>query len=166
MKTPLKLGPVGPNTEYMPEPDSERLAATLVAFANADGGTILLGLHPDGSAAEGLFGEEVEGALRGALLQCRPPLRTEWAQLETPGGTIAAIHVPRPPALPPLDDGRGRSRSAEGIERCVNAMGVPPGRPRAGRRCRALRRRRAAARLLFLLLQRRLVQGLTAGAVT
>ena len=81
MKTPLKLGPVGPNTEYMPEPDAERLAATLVAFANADGGTSLLGLHPDGGAAEGLFGEEMEGAVGSALLRCRPPRRTEREQV-------------------------------------------------------------------------------------
>lgn len=111
MKTPLKLGPVGPNTEYMPEPDAERLAATLVAFANADGGTILLGLHTDGTAAEGLFSEEMEGALRTALLQCRPPIRTEWEQVETPGGTVAAIHVPRSTELHALDDGRVLIRS-------------------------------------------------------
>ncbi len=111
MKTPLKLGPVGPNTEYMPEPNALRLAETLVAFANADGGTILLGLHPDGTSAEGLFGEEMEGALRAALLQCRPPIRTEWEQVETLSGAVAAIHVPRSTELHALDDGRVLIRS-------------------------------------------------------
>ncbi len=101
----------GPHTEYMPTPDAGRLAETLVAFANADGGTILLGVDESGAPAEGLFGEEMEEALRAALLACRPPIRTEWEQIETPGGAAAAIHVPRSTELHALADGRVLIRS-------------------------------------------------------
>lgn len=95
----------------MPTPDSDRLAQTLVAFANADGGTILLGVDESGAPVEGLFGEEMEEALRAALLECRPPIRTEWEQIETPGGAAAAIHVPRSTELHALADGRVLIRS-------------------------------------------------------
>jgi predicted HTH transcriptional regulator len=39
MRSLMRQGP-GPHTEYMPDPDAPQLAETLVAFANADGGTI------------------------------------------------------------------------------------------------------------------------------
>ncbi len=109
-RSQLKPGS-GPNTEYMLEPDAIRLAETLVAFANADGGTILLGVDQTGAPAEGLFGEEMEEALRAALLECRPPIRTEWEQIETASGTAAAIHVPRSTELHALADGRVLIRS-------------------------------------------------------
>lgn len=101
----------GPNTEYMAEPNAERLAETLVAFANADGGTVLLGVAADGQPATGLIGEQMEGALREALVACRPPIRTEWEQMEAPWGTVAAIHVPRSSELHALADGRVLIRS-------------------------------------------------------
>ncbi len=110
LKTILKQGP-GPRTEFMAEPDADRLAETLVAFANGDGGTVLLGVQEDGAPVEGLIGDEVEEALRAALLQCRPPIRTEWEQMDTAGGTVAAIHVPRSTELHALDDGRVLIRS-------------------------------------------------------
>ncbi|HNS01966.1 MAG TPA: ATP-binding protein [Anaerolineae bacterium] len=110
IKSTLKQG-ASSQTEYMPAPDSGRLAETLVAFANADGGTILLGVDESGAPVEGLFGEEMEEALRAALLECRPPIRTEWEQIETPGGAAAAIHVPRSTELHALADGRVLIRS-------------------------------------------------------
>lgn len=101
----------GPHTEYFPEIDVDRLAETLVAFANADGGTVILGVHPDGRPAEGLFGEELEEALRAALRSCRPTVRTDWEQIETAGGVAAAVHVPRSTELHALADGRVITRS-------------------------------------------------------
>ena len=40
----------GPNqtTAFLPDPDIEGLAETLVAFANADGGTMLVGITQGG----------------------------------------------------------------------------------------------------------------------
>jgi ATP-dependent DNA helicase RecG len=95
----------------MPEPDADLLAETLIAFANADGGTVLLGVDEQGKLAERLIGDEMEEALRAALVTCRPPIRTEWEQIETAQGAVAAIHVPRSTELHALADGRVLIRS-------------------------------------------------------
>ena len=92
--------------EYIPQADNEHLAETLVAFANADGGTVLLGVGPDGTVRGDLLSEEIENALRLALVACRPPVRTEWEQMETPQGVVVAIRVPRSTELHSLADGR------------------------------------------------------------
>lgn len=110
MRSLTRQGP-GPHTEYMPDPDATQLAETLVAFANADGGTVLIGVGPDGRPVEGLLDQQLEDALRTALASCRPLVRTEWEQMETPYGTVAAIHVPRSTELHALDDGRVLIRS-------------------------------------------------------
>ena len=43
----LKRGP-GQTVAFMPRPEAALLAETMVAFANADGGTILLGVDEQG----------------------------------------------------------------------------------------------------------------------
>ncbi|MCC7355722.1 MAG: putative DNA binding domain-containing protein, partial [Anaerolineae bacterium] len=101
----LSKGP-GPTLEYLPQPDNEHLAETLVAFANADGGTVLLGVGPGGTVKGELLSEEIESALRLALVACRPPVRTEWEQMETQQGVVVAIRVPRSTELHSLADGR------------------------------------------------------------
>jgi ATP-dependent DNA helicase RecG len=106
----LQKGP-GPQTEFMLEPDADRLAETLVAFANADGGTIVIGMARDGTVADRLLADDMEGALRLALTACRPPVRTEWEQIDTPEGVAVAIHVPRSAELHALADGRVLLRS-------------------------------------------------------
>jgi ATP-dependent DNA helicase RecG len=92
-------------------PDADRLAETLVALANADGGTVLVGLAPDGTITEGLLPEEIESCLRLALSRCQPPVRTEWEHADVEQGTLAAIRVPRSTELHSLDDGRVLIRS-------------------------------------------------------
>ncbi|MBI5301674.1 MAG: putative DNA binding domain-containing protein [Chloroflexi bacterium] len=73
-----------------------RLAETLAAFANGDGGIILLGIDAHTNAARGV--RSVDAAMDKALaagLRCEPPLilpRPEIATLEEK--TILAIHVP------------------------------------------------------------------------
>lgn len=98
--------PPGARLEYLAQPDGERLAETLVAFANADGGIVLLGVRPGGQVLAGVQSEEVEGALRLALTACRPPIPSEWEQVESSEGTVIAIHVPRSTELHSLADGR------------------------------------------------------------
>ncbi|HEY63266.1 MAG TPA: transcriptional regulator [Caldilineae bacterium] len=106
----LERGP-GLQTEFLPTPDPDLLAETMVAFANTDGGTIFVGVTPEGEATADLFPEEVEEALRQALAMCRPPIATEWELIEVPGGFAVSLRVPRSAELHALADGRVLVRS-------------------------------------------------------
>jgi len=110
IKALLKKGR-GQLLELMPQPDAETLAETLVAFANADGGTILVGLGSAGMPLEEIEPEHLEALLSRAQSMCRPPIKTEWQQLDTHLGTIIAISVPHSPELHSLLDGRVLLRS-------------------------------------------------------
>ncbi len=90
---------------FLSDPDPQRIAETLVAFANTDGGVLVIGVDAEGRAV-GVDPEEVEAALREALLRCRPPVQTRWEQNEADGKTVVLLHVPRSPELHSLDDGR------------------------------------------------------------
>lgn len=107
MLTPglIQRGP-GPLLEFLPEPESGRLAESLVAFANTDGGTILVGLDEDGNPAGDLYEEDVEAILHVAERRCRPPVSVGWESVEMQGGTVIAIKVHRSPELHALADGR------------------------------------------------------------
>ena len=96
----------GQTVEYMPDLDTDRLAETLIAFANSDGGTVLIGVDESGQIDSSLMQEEIEDALRLALAQCRPGVRTQWQRSETKDGEAVAILVPRSTDLHSLQDGR------------------------------------------------------------
>jgi ATP-dependent DNA helicase RecG len=101
----LRQGP-GQRVAILPEVDDDLLAETLVAFANADGGTLFVGVDEGGRPTGGVMPDELEGALQVAEIRCRPPVQTSWEQGEEREGLIIAIHVPRSPELHSLDDGR------------------------------------------------------------
>ena len=101
----------GQTVEYMPDLDAERLAETLIAFANSDGGTIVWGLDENGEINGSLMFEDIEDALRLALGLCKPGVRTEWQRSEVEGGQIVAIRVPRSTELHSLQDGRVQAQS-------------------------------------------------------
>lgn len=103
--TVLKAGP-GQLVEYLPDLEVERLALTLVAFANGDGGTIVLGVDGAGQPIGSVYPEDVEGALRRAEVQCRPPIHTGWEQIELAGASVIAVTVARTGELHSLADGR------------------------------------------------------------
>lgn len=90
----------------MPEPDVEGLAETMVAFANADGGTLVVGVDEAGRATGEVYPEDVEAAVQAAVRRCRPPVQVEWDQEEIAGGFAFFIRVPRSVELHSLDDGR------------------------------------------------------------
>lgn len=100
------LRPPGPLVAYLPGVAPEPLAECLVAFANTDGGLIVIGLDEKGRLRNGVYPEELENALRAAERLCRPPVVTGWEQIETEDGTAFAINVPRSPELHSLADGR------------------------------------------------------------
>lgn len=91
----------------LPEPDVETLAETIVAFANTDGGTIVLGVdEKTGRSTGDLYPEDVDGLLQEALRRCRPPVELECRQEEIAGGFAFFIRVPRTAELHSLIDGR------------------------------------------------------------
>ena len=96
--------------EFMPIPGVTELAETMVAFANADGGTILIGLGIDGRLSPGAA-DDLDAVLLRAQTRCRPPVVTEWQRLDAAGGTVVALTVPRSPHLHSMSDGRVLFRS-------------------------------------------------------
>ncbi len=113
LKTLIKRGE-GPGLAILAAVDNESLAELLVAFANTDGGAILIGVDGQGQATGEVMAEELEGALRMAQARCRPPVQTNWQQMETPTGPIIAIQVSRSLDLHSLADGRVLVR--QGVE--------------------------------------------------
>ena len=96
----------GQRLAYLPEADVERLAECLVAFANSDGGLIVLGVDETGQLAAPIWEEEAEGAWRGAASRCRPPVASQWQAIEAGASQLIGIEVARSPELHSLDDGR------------------------------------------------------------
>lgn len=108
---PLKNQKPGPRLAFLAEAQPEALAECLVAFANGDGGLIVLGLGEDGRLADTIWEEEAEGALRAAAALCRPPVLSRWQPLETARGALIGIQVGRGSELHSMADGRVLIRS-------------------------------------------------------
>lgn len=121
LKALLRQGP-GPQLAFLPIPDPEQIAETLVAFANAEGGVVVLGINANGTIGEMFMEEEAEGALRAALALCRPPVLTEWQHEQTPAGAVVLLRVERSSELHMMADGRalmrmgGENRAMSGQE--------------------------------------------------
>ncbi|MGD2078114.1 MAG: ATP-binding protein, partial [Chloroflexota bacterium] len=107
----------GPRLAFLAEVEPELLAEYLVAFANGDGGSIVLGLDESGQRAEDVWEEEAEGGLRAAARLCIPPVVTRLQSLEMPDGPLVVVHVDRSAHLHSLSDGRVLTRS--GLENRV-----------------------------------------------
>ncbi|HLF00377.1 MAG TPA: ATP-binding protein [Anaerolineales bacterium] len=104
--TLTSLRPAGQMMAFLPQPDLESLAEHLVAFANSDGGTVVVGADEKGRVTQGLYPDEIEGTLKAASRKCRPVIPVHWEQMEAPGGAVFAISVARSPELHALEDGR------------------------------------------------------------
>ncbi len=107
----LQHGP-GSRLEFIPEPSIDALAEALVAFANTDGGMIVVGLDSSGEYVGRAYSEDLEGTLREAEKKCLPPVVIgNWEQFELEQGSVVAIRVPRSLELHALEDGRVLVRS-------------------------------------------------------
>jgi ATP-dependent DNA helicase RecG len=109
LRAALASGP-GQFVAFMPEPTTSALAETLIALANADGGTILVGLHPNGTISDAPA-EGVEALLQRAQSLCRPPVSAGWRALDLPDGEVIAITVGRSSRPHRTSDGRILIRS-------------------------------------------------------
>jgi len=90
----------------LPESHAELLAETMVAFANADGGTIYVGVDANGRPTGEVYPEEFDTLVHQAERRCRPPIPVEWQQTEARGAFVFVGHIRRSPELHALDDGR------------------------------------------------------------
>lgn len=89
----------------LPEADAPCLAETLVAFANADGGTVYVGIDEHG-APTGMYPEQFNEVVRLAESLCRPPVVVSWQQVEARGAFVFVGRVQRSFELHTLSDGR------------------------------------------------------------
>jgi ATP-dependent DNA helicase RecG len=96
----------GSRLAYLPTAAVDPLAECLVAFANAGGGTIVLGVDHRGRLTERIWEEEAEAALLEAAGLCHPPVPSQWKAVETPAGLLIGIEVSRSIELHTLHDGR------------------------------------------------------------
>ncbi|GAG54251.1 unnamed protein product, partial [marine sediment metagenome] len=95
----------------MPAAEPEELAECMVAFANGDGGTIILGLDETGGLSETIWDEEAEGAIKVAAELCAPPIASRLLSMETTQGSVVGIQISRGSVLHSLTDGRILIRS-------------------------------------------------------
>jgi len=96
----------GQTLAFMPEPEVQLLAETLVAFANSDGGTVLIGVNATGRATGQVYADDLEVTLQAAVRECRPPVEVRWHQAAAEEGLAFAIVVGRSTELHSLADGR------------------------------------------------------------
>jgi ATP-dependent DNA helicase RecG len=92
--------------ECLADADVNRLAEAMVAFANGDGGAILVGVDESGRPTGRVFSEDVDGALRAAELLCHPLVQVNWEMQDLGGAQVISISVPRSTELHSLSDGR------------------------------------------------------------
>lgn len=111
MGRPLTNQKPGPRLAFLADADPQALAECLVAFANSDGGLIILGLDETGRPTDAIWEEEADGALRTAAMLCQPPVASRWEAIETIDGALISVQVNRSAELHSLEDGRVLVRS-------------------------------------------------------
>jgi predicted HTH transcriptional regulator len=75
--------------------DSKKIARTFAAFANSDGGTLLIGVKDNGNISGIRTDEEVYMVESAAHLFCKPPVAYEIKDWEVDGHTILEVIVPK-----------------------------------------------------------------------
>jgi len=103
----------GPRVAFFREAVVHPIAETLVAFANTEGGTVVIGLDDDGNPVDEKINRDlIESSLHEVESVCNPPVVVgNLEQVETERGTIYTLRVPRSIELHALTDGRVLIRS-------------------------------------------------------
>lgn len=102
----LKNGP-GPRLSFLEAPDARLIAEALVAFANTEGGTLVVGVRESGEPVGKLDPEVLAAALREADALTSPLVVTgSWEPVELESVTVYALRVPRSIELHAMTDGR------------------------------------------------------------
>ncbi|MFN8439159.1 MAG: ATP-binding protein [Caldilineaceae bacterium] len=98
--------PAGQQLAFLAEADPLLIAETLVAFANSEGGTLVLGAEPGGVVGSITVADVADDALRSALRLCKPPVQTQWDHEQRTGGIVVLLRVDRSGNVHSLSDGR------------------------------------------------------------
>jgi len=80
--------------------DSRKIARSMVAFANSDGGRLLLGIRDNGSVAGVRSDEEYFMAEAAAKLYSRPPVTFQTQQWLIDGKTVLEINILKSDEIP------------------------------------------------------------------
>ncbi len=75
--------------------DSKKIARSLAAFANTDGGSLLLGVKDNGKIAGVSSEEEFYMIEAAAKLHCKPPVDFETYEWKSEGKTVLEIKIPK-----------------------------------------------------------------------
>lgn len=75
--------------------DSKKIARSIAAFANADGGKLLVGVRDNGSIAGVKSDEEFYMVQAAADLYCKPEVKFETKVWEIEGKTLLEITIPK-----------------------------------------------------------------------
>jgi len=80
--------------------NSRKIARSMVAFANTDGGRLLLGIRDNGSVAGVQSDEEYYMAEAAAKLYSKPPINFQTHQWLIEGKTVLEINIPKSDEIP------------------------------------------------------------------
>lgn len=75
--------------------DSRRIARSLAAFANTDGGRLLVGVKDNGAIAGVRSDEEIHMIEAAAEMYCQPKVRYTTEEWEINGKTVLEVIIPR-----------------------------------------------------------------------
>lgn len=75
--------------------DARKIARSISAFANNDGGRLLVGVKDNGGIAGVESDEEMYMIEQAALMYCRPPQKMEFATYRIEGKTVLKVDIKR-----------------------------------------------------------------------